>query len=158
MLSCLTRQAKLLEKELKDLRKETIKLRRETAEAKETVTVRDERVEVLEAQLACLQEEHAKCTRQQLEPEPEPEQEAEMSNEQVNELLAKLTELGQRLSGKSRKLTVMDYLLPLANNRALVAPLSSAHAQHCVPAGASDFSSENGLIDVPSPFGCRCRS
>ena len=89
---------------MKDLRKETIKLRRETDEAKATVTVRDERIEVLEAQLSCLQEEHAQCGHQ---PEPEIEQQdTEVPNEQINELLCKVTELGQRLSGKSRKLTV----------------------------------------------------
>ena len=103
MLSCLTRQAKLLEKELKDLRKETIKLRRETEEAQATVKIRDERIEALEAQLNCLQEEHAKCG--QPEP-PQKDLKEEVPNEQVDELLAKVTELGQLLGGKSRKLTV----------------------------------------------------
>ena len=94
MLSCLIKQAKVLEKELNEIRPAKIKLQREWEEAQEIVKARDERcvdagnivslksvhvlsIAVLESELYALREEHSKCGAEEAAPEPEPAAEPE---------------------------------------------------------------------------------
>jgi hypothetical protein len=111
MLSILTRQAKLLEKELKDKQIECLTLRQESKDHINNLEARDCRIEVLEAEVVALRAApllHLAAVPVEEFPERPPAPEALLSDHELKDLKAAVATLIDKLGTCEGKLTFAD--------------------------------------------------
>jgi hypothetical protein len=113
MLSILTKQAKLLEKELKDKQKECLVFRQEAEEYATNIEARDLRIAFLEAELAALlvaplQNEAAVPTEESTGEFPAQQQDEQLSDQELDNLKDAITALQDKLGNCEGKLTFAE--------------------------------------------------